>query len=52
MLIRTFVPKVIIIKMKILAGHKIIDCIAEKIVSVIFQVCTETKLWIHPFSSM
>ena len=47
MLIRTFVLKVINNYRKILTHHEIIDCIAEKIVSVITQVCKETKLWIH-----
>ena len=32
---------------KISARHEIIDYIAEKM-SVITQVCKETKLWIHP----
>ena len=33
---------------KILTHHEIIDCITEKIESVIAQMCKESKLWIHP----
>ena len=32
---------------KSLTHNNIIDCIAEQIESVIFQVCKESKLWIH-----
>ena len=32
----------------ILTHHEIIDCITEKVKSVITQVCKESKLWIHP----
>ena len=33
---------------KFLTRDEIIDCIAEKNMSVITQVCKETKLWIDP----
>ena len=48
MLVRIFVLKVINNERKIPTHHEIIDCIAEKIESVITQVCKETKLWIYP----
>ena len=48
MLIRTFVLKVTNNKRKILTDHEIIDCIAEKIESVITEVCKESELWFHP----
>ena len=48
MLIRTFVLKIINNETKYLTHHGIIDCTPHKIVSVIVQMCKETKLWIHP----
>ena len=48
MLIRTFVLKIINNETIYLTHHGIIDCTAHKIVSVIVQMCKETKLWIHP----
>ena len=46
MLIRKFVQKYN--ERNILTLHEIIDCIAEKTVSVIIPLCEETKWWIHP----
>ena len=46
-LIRTNDLKVIDNKRKILTHHEIINCTAEQIVSVITQVCKESKLLIH-----
>ena len=43
MFIRKFVLKVLIMNKKLLTGLEIIDCIAEKLVSVIIQVRKETK---------
>ena len=48
MLIRTFVVKAIDNKRKKLTHHKIFDCIAEQIASVIIPVSKESKLRIHP----
>ena len=48
MLIRTFVLKVTDNERKILNRHNIVNCIAEKVVSVIAQVCKESKSRIHP----
>ena len=48
MLVRKFVLKVINNERNILTPHEIIDRVAEQIVSVITQVCKESKLWIHP----
>ena len=48
MLIRTFVLKIINNETKHLTHHEIIDRTADKIVSMIAQICKETKLWIHP----
>ena len=42
--IRTFVLKVINNERKILTHHEIIDRIAEKVVSVITQLCKELKI--------
>ena len=47
MLIRTFVLKVIDNERNILNRHNIVNCISENVVSVIAQVCKETKLRIH-----
>ena len=47
MLIRTFVLKIINNETKYLTHHEIIDCTADRIVSVIAQMCKETKLWIY-----
>ena len=47
MLIRIFVLKVTNNERKISTHHEIIDCMAEKNVSVITQVCKKSKLWIH-----
>ena len=44
MLIRTFVLKIINNETKYLTHHEIIDCTADRIVSVIAQMCKETKL--------
>ena len=46
MLIRTFILKVIKDERNILTHHEI-NRNSEQIVSVITQVCKETKLWIH-----
>ena len=48
MLTWRFVLKVMNNERKILTHHGIIDHIAQQIVSVITQVCKESKLWIHP----
>ena len=48
MLIQTFVLKIINNERKILTHHEIIDCTADKIKSVIAQMCKETKSWNHP----
>ena len=48
LLIQTFVLKIINNERKILTHHEIIDCTADKIVSVIAQMCKKTKLWNHP----
>ena len=48
MLTWRFALKVMNNERKILTHHGIIDHIAQQIVSVITQVCKESKLWIHP----
>ena len=48
MLVRTFVLKIINNERKKVTHREMIDRIAEQSESVIFQVCKESKLWIHP----